>query len=130
MTASTPFRRIGSTVLLAALLAGCTTVGPNYAGAPRSAPQAETRGSFIRADAQTTTATPAARWWEALGDPILNQLVQAALQDSPGIAAANARVAQSRAALAANRTAVLPTINTSFAAPYLNVPGNIAGTLR
>ncbi|MFN3457195.1 MAG: efflux transporter outer membrane subunit [Novosphingobium sp.] len=127
MTASLPIRRLGSAALLAALLAGCATVGPDYTGAPETAPQAAARGSFVRAGEGVVATAPAARWWESLGDPVLNQLVDAALADSPGIAAANARIAQSRAALAANRTAALPTINTSFAAPYLNVPGNIAG---
>lgn len=127
MTASPSIRRIGSAAFLAALLAGCATVGPDYKGAPDAAPQAAARVAFVRAGEGMVAATPAARWWESLGDPVLTQLVDTAINDSPGIAAANARIAQSRAALAANRTAALPTVNTSFAAPYLNVPGNIAG---
>lgn len=127
MSALVSSRRLGSAALLAALLAGCTTVGPNYKGAPDAAPQAASRGTFVRAGQGVTAAAPAARWWESLGDPVLTGLVDAALSDSPDIAAANARIAQSRAALAANRTAALPTINASFVTPYLNVPGNIAG---
>ncbi|NLR40102.1 efflux transporter outer membrane subunit [Novosphingobium sp. ERW19] len=127
MTASLSYRRIGSATILAALLAGCATVGPDYKGAPEVAPAAASRGTFVRAGEAMPQATPSSRWWESLGDPVLNQLVASALEGSPGIAAANARIAQSRAALAANRTAALPTVNTSFAAPYLNVPGNIAG---
>lgn len=127
MSALVYSRRLGSAALLAALLAGCTTVGPNYKGAPDAAPQAAARGTFVRAGQGVTASAPAPRWWESLGDPVLTSLVDAALSDSPGIAAANARIAQSRAALAANRTAALPTINTSFAAPYINIPGNIAG---
>lgn len=127
MLRSSSFRRATGATLLAALLAGCTTVGPNYAGAPDAAPQASARGGFIRADGSANPVAPSPRWWESLGDPVLNQLVQQALADSPSIAAANARVAQSRASLAASRTAVLPTINTSFAAPYINVPGNLLG---
>lgn len=127
MTASLFVHRISSAALLAALLAGCATVGPDYKGAPAAAPQATDRGIFVRADESALATAPAPRWWESLGDPVLNRLVEAAFIDNPGIAAANARIAQSRAALAANRTAALPTVNTSFAAPYLNVPGNIAG---
>ncbi len=111
---------------VAALLSGCTTVGPDYAGAPQNAPQAATRAGFLRGGDALAQA-PAARWWESLSDAVLNQLVEAALADSPTLAAANARVAQSRASLAANKTAVLPTLGTSFSAPYINVPGNIAG---
>ncbi|MCX7283016.1 MAG: efflux transporter outer membrane subunit [Novosphingobium sp.] len=128
MLRSPHFRRAAGATLLAALLAGCTTVGPNYAGAPDAAPQSAARGAFIRADGlSNTSAAPSPRWWESFGDPVLNQLVDQALADSPGIAVANARVAQSRASLAASRTAALPTINTSFAAPYINVPGNLVG---
>ncbi|MGV3512368.1 MAG: efflux transporter outer membrane subunit [Novosphingobium sp.] len=127
MTASLLVRNISSATLLAALLAGCATVGHDYNGAPEAAPQAAGRSAFVRAGDGVVATAPAARWWKSLGDPVLDQLVEAAFIDSPGIAAANARIAQSRAALAANRTAALPTVNTSFAAPYLNVPGNIAG---
>lgn len=127
MPRSLAYRRATAATLLAALLAGCATVGPNYAGAPDAAPQSSARGTFVRADSAATATAPSARWWESLGDPVLNQLVDAALTDAPGIAAANARVAQSRAALAANRTSALPTISTSFAAPYINVPGNLLG---
>jgi NodT family efflux transporter outer membrane factor (OMF) lipoprotein len=127
MSRSFPYCRATAATLLAALLAGCATVGPNYAGAPDAAPQSAARGTFVRADSAATATAPSARWWESLGDPVLNQLVDAALTDAPTIAAANARVAQSRATLAANRTAALPTISTSFSAPYINVPGDLLG---
>ncbi len=126
MTAFRSIRPAGAVLLVAALLSGCTTVGPDYGGAPQSAPQASARAGFLRGDDALPQA-PAARWWESLNDAVLNQLVEAALADSPTLAAANARVAQSRASLAANRTAVLPTLGTSFSAPYVNVPGNIVG---
>ena len=123
-------RRFVSAALTAALLSGCATVGPDFAGAPDAASQAAARGAFLRADAGAfpkTAPDAGARWWEALADPQLDRLIERGLSGSPDLVAANARVAQARATLAATRTAVLPTINTSFAAPYLNVPGNIAG---
>lgn len=126
MTARRSSRPVGLALLALTLLAGCTTVGPNYAGAPEAAPQAATRGAFVRSPDLPTQA-PAARWWTTLQDPVLDRLVDEALARSPTLAIANARVAQSRAALAANRTAVLPSLNTSFAAPYINVPGNLLG---
>lgn len=127
MIAPQILRRAAATSLLALALAGCATVGPDYTGAPEAAPQAASRGAFVRADAAANTAAPTARWWESLNDPVLNQLVDSALADAPTIAVANARVAQSRASLAANRTAVLPTVNASAMAPYINVPGNLLG---
>lgn len=126
MTVSASLRPAGFGLVIAALLSGCTTVGPDYAGAPQSAPQASARANFLRGGGALAQA-PATRWWESLNDALLNQLVEAGLADSPTLAAANARVAQSRASLAANKTAVLPTFGTSFSAPYINVPGNIVG---
>lgn len=119
-------RTTALTALVAALVSGCTTVGPDYTGAPELAPQATARGAFLRAPDATPQA-PAARWWESLNDPVLNRLVDDALTGSPSLAAANARVAQSRASLAASKTAAIPSISTSFAAPYINVPGDLLG---
>lgn len=126
MTAYSMLRRATVTALISTLLAGCATVGPNYTGAPDAAPAASARAGFLRAP--DVSAQPLnARWWESLGDPVLNQIIVDALAGSPSLAAANARVAQSRASLAASKTAVLPSVNTSFAAPYINVPGNLVG---
>lgn len=119
-------RTTGLTALVAALLSGCTTVGPNYAGAPDAAPQATGRSGFLRAPDALAQA-PSARWWESLNDPVLDQMINEALASSPALAAANARVAQSRASLAASKTAALPSLNTSVSAPYINVPGNLVG---
>jgi len=45
-------------------------------------------------------------WWERLGDPVLNRLVAHALRGNPSITAAQARIAQARAAFAATPRAV------------------------
>lgn len=126
MNAYRPIRTVAMTSLAIALLSGCTTVGPDYAGAPNVAPDAAGRPGFVRAPA-ASAQVPVAHWWKDLNDPVLDQLVADALSGSPSLAAANARVAQSRASLAASKTAALPTINASFAAPYINVPGNLVG---
>lgn len=102
----------------------CTTVGPNYAGAPAVASDAAQRQAFLRGGDANAQA-PAARWWEALNDPVLTQLIDDALKNSPNVAIAEAKIAQARAGLAANKTAVLPTIGTSASAPYINIPENI-----
>lgn len=117
-----------SLVVLAIALAGCT-VGPHYGGPPASAPVASARGDFLRADRATTTPqAPSARWWEALGDPVLTGLIDKGLASSPDIAVANARIAQARAGLAANKTSLLPTFNASTGVPYINVPADVLGS--
>lgn len=113
-----------SLTLTLALLGGCAT-SPDYKGPPAFAGDAAARGGFLRAPAGTAATAPAARWWEALGDPVLDRLVETALVGSPDIAIADARITQARAGLAANRTALLPSVNVSSVAPYFNVPGGL-----
>ncbi|WP_226016760.1 efflux transporter outer membrane subunit [Novosphingobium sp. FKTRR1] len=115
-------------LLPALMLGGCMTVGPDYRGAPVSAPAAAARGGFLRADAQTTSpVAPAPRWWESLADPVLSGLIDDALASSPDIAIASARITQARAGLAAQKTALVPTFNVSGVAPYINLPANLLG---
>lgn len=111
--------------LASLLLAGCMTVGPDYKGAPQAAPQADARGNFLRAGSDAAIQAPTMRWWDVLGDPVLSRLIDDALAGSPDIAIANARIAQARAGLAANRTALTPSLNASAVAPYFNVPGGL-----
>ncbi|WP_431288656.1 efflux transporter outer membrane subunit [Roseateles chitinivorans] len=89
------------------LLAGCTTVGPDYQGAPAVASDALQQSRFKRDDASTgaTTQTSAdapapvaAQWWRALGDATLDGLVEQALNQSPTLQAAEARLRSARAA--------------------------------
>jgi NodT family efflux transporter outer membrane factor (OMF) lipoprotein len=118
-------RFISLLLMSSAALAACTTVGPDYKGAPGVADAATARGAFLRAPQAARTAAPAAQWWTVLGEPELDRLVTMALTDAPDIAIANARIAQARAGLAANRTALVPSLNVSGAAPYFNVPGGL-----
>jgi NodT family efflux transporter outer membrane factor (OMF) lipoprotein len=88
------------------LLAGCTTVGPDYKGAPAVAVDAIQQSRFKRDDASNEptepaadTASPvAARWWRALDDATLDALVEQALSQSPTLQAAEARLRSARAA--------------------------------
>lgn len=84
------------------LLAGCTTVGPDYQGAPAVAADALRPSRFKRdeapTDAPSAAAAPAAQWWRALGDPTLDGLVEQALDQSPTLQATEARLRSARAA--------------------------------
>ena len=110
-------RPIAPTLAMLGLLAGCT-LGPNYAGAPKSVAQT----SFVRAgDAQP--AAPVARWWEALGDPVLSDLVTRALAANPNVAAAQAHLRQARAALRVERANDLPKISGTASYAHAHLPG-------
>ncbi|HEX7858370.1 MAG TPA: efflux transporter outer membrane subunit [Sphingobium sp.] len=121
-------RTASLSLLTLGLLLGLSAckAGPDYKGPPPTAAGAQARGAFLRGDGDTLNAAPSARWWEALGDPVLTGLVDDALAHSPNIDAAQAKITQARAGLAGNRAALLPSLGTSFVAPYINLP---AGTL-
>jgi outer membrane protein, multidrug efflux system len=107
---------------IALLLSGCM-VGPNYHGAPVVTPPAN---AFQRADGATVNAEPTAQWWIALGDPVLNHLIDATLAANPGVAVARARVREARASLRQQTAAGLPTTGTTAA--YLRT-GNLSSLL-
>nr|WP_294847398.1 efflux transporter outer membrane subunit [uncultured Sphingomonas sp.] len=124
MAMKLPFRLRSAVLVLTLATTACTTVGPNYTGAPPVAGDASQRGAFLRAG-EAVAQAPAARWWEALNDPALTTLIDDALTQSPNVAIAEAKISQARAGLAATKTAVLPTIGTSASAPYINIPENV-----
>lgn len=82
--------------LLAALLAGCASPGPE-----RSAPPMTTAQQLGLAANPLRTAVP----WPDLGDPALDALLRQALADQPNLAAARERVERARALADATRAA-------------------------
>ncbi|MDB5395055.1 MAG: transporter [Rhodospirillales bacterium] len=94
---SNPIPRVLAAVLFAAL-AACT-VGPDYAGPPATAPDAEHRARFLRAETGMTASEPQSAWWRGFNDPSLDAIVLAALAANTDIAAARARLSQARAQL-------------------------------
>jgi outer membrane protein TolC len=76
---------------LASALCACT-VGPDYHGAPKVAPDATAAATFVRTPAMGMSTTPApSQWWLALGDQQLNTLITAAFAHNPDLRAAQAR---------------------------------------
>ncbi|BBL76872.1 efflux transporter outer membrane subunit [Methylomagnum ishizawai] len=75
--------------LLAGLLAGCT-VGPDY-----ERPKLPTPPRWREAPAQATA--PAAEWWKAFNDPVLDRLVRQALAANLDLKQTAARIADARA---------------------------------
>ena len=80
--------------------------------------------AFARAAPEQSNATaPVARWWEALGDPVLNDLVARALTANPNIAVAEARLRQARAALRVEKGNELPSANAQALYAHAHLPG-------
>ncbi|MEI2418052.1 efflux transporter outer membrane subunit [Orrella sp. JC864] len=93
--------------LLALVLAGCAIMEP---GQPPASPvQAQALG--LR---DTAVQWPELRWWRRYGDPQLDALVARAMAGSPGMLAAQARIAQANAALRQARAAQLPQVSAAY----------------
>jgi NodT family efflux transporter outer membrane factor (OMF) lipoprotein len=108
-------------IIAAAVLAGCRTVGPDYAGPP-AAPRAA--AAFARAG-DLAGAPPGAApspWWTALGDPTLDRLEARALRANPNLDVARARLRQARAALRGARANLLPNGTASALAAHAHLP--------
>jgi len=117
------------TPLATLVLLGACTVGPNYAGPPKAAADSVARGSFVRAKDQGFAPAPGlARWWEALGDPTLNQLVDDALAHSPNIDVAQARIREARAQVDSKRAGELPSVSANATYLHAELPGTSIGS--
>src|SRR5689334_22229717 len=109
------------------LLTGCK-VGPNYKGAPAVAPSSMKASAFTRASKDVASTAPAtAKWWESLGDPELNKLIETALAQSPDIRIAEARLRESRAGLSGQRSNRLPKSSGSAAYLHAHLPSGSFG---
>jgi NodT family efflux transporter outer membrane factor (OMF) lipoprotein len=105
------------------LLAACT-VGPDYAGPPKSVAPA----AFARAQDPALVASPAlARWWDALGDATLSGLVDAALAHNPSIAEGQARIREAAAVLRQKQVAGLPSVSPNALVGHVELPAFTSG---
>ncbi len=90
-----------------ALLAGCTTVGKDFA-----APQAVPAAAYRHIDpAMTGSARLPPAWWTVYKDDTLNALEQRALTDSPSVKASAQRLLQAQAQLGTLRAAQGPALS-------------------
>ena len=129
-----PIRRMRRMPLLvlvpvAAMLAACANPGPTHTVAAST-----TASALGLADAGS--AAPAPRWWQALADARLDQLVDQALQGSPGLAVARARVERASALAQVSRagTSLQATLGADVTRQRYTehglVPPPIAGNVR
>lgn len=100
-----PFLRLPSRAFallpLAALLNGCMNVGPNYSLPKDALVNAPLANAPIEGadSALTSHADVPAVWWKLYDDPVLNGLVDEALQSNTDLRVAAANLARSREAL-------------------------------
>lgn len=109
---------------------GACTVGPDYAGPPKTLSDASAGAGFRRAGQAASAAAPiVATWWTQLGDTTLSELESRALAANPDVAVAEARLRQARASLRLQRANQTPSGSASATYLHARVPGIDLGTL-
>jgi len=108
--------RLSAASFAALLLAGCTTVGPDYVPASIATPQA-----WHRIDPSTTVSPAPAtadlsRWWSQFGDPVLSGLIERALAANTDLRIARSRLQEARARRALAQASGMPTLGASASA--------------
>jgi hypothetical protein len=83
-------RRIAVAIMVLAVLPGCASPGRTTAELAPQSPQALVPSAWLR---RHRPLAGRRRWWRALQIPALDQLIDAALSDSPTVAMARTRVA-------------------------------------
>jgi multidrug efflux system outer membrane protein len=92
----------------ACLLAGCVTVGPDYA-----TPDLSLAGNYATRASTGIAVAPEAHWWEGLSDPMLNRLIEAAQVSNLTVAQAIERAREARASAKATGAQGLPEVDAS-----------------
>ena len=130
MTPMNPFLRspchVGLACVLAQALGACAPL-PVAVPPGASAPE-RFREVPLVVESRAPELPAGAGWWTVFADPSLDALEQAALQGSPGLAQAAARVARAAAALGVSAAEARPTVGLSAGAtrqigPLVNAAG-------
>lgn len=108
---------IASAVLL---LAGCTTVGPDYVEPKFASPAAWQRVDPAGATSTPTSLADLTRWWTLLDDPLLSELIDQALAANTDVRTAQARLREARARRALAQAGLYPTVTGSASASRTN----------
>src|SRR5664279_1549072 len=100
-------RAVVALLSICTLLAACA-VGPDY-----RRPDPVTPEQWHEALPHGGDTGDLAKWWAQFDDPLLADLIDQAQRDNPGLNQALARIAQSRAGVAAARSALFPSVDAN-----------------
>ncbi|WP_019919154.1 efflux transporter outer membrane subunit [Methyloversatilis discipulorum] len=102
-------------LLLAALFAGCTTIGPDHQRPAFDLPQ-DYRAADGWKPAEPADHLPRGDWWRAYGDPVLDDLIARADRANQDLRVALGNYRQARAAAQQARAGFLPEVGLSASA--------------
>ena len=104
------------------MLTGCVA-GPNYVRPAVETPPAWKLEAPWR-EGTPDDAAPKGAWWQRFGDARLDALQEQALERSPTLALASARLGQARAVVAATSSSRLPSVNLGARAARQDISAN------
>ncbi|BBU32749.1 hypothetical protein BTHE68_64830 (plasmid) [Burkholderia sp. THE68] len=122
----TSLRAIVLAVLASFAMAGCT-VGPDFQSPKSATPEVFERTQTAQASSKAVQADFNSDWWTLFDDPVLNALEKRLADANLDVAAASARLRQSRAEQRVAGAAQLPTLDG--AASYYRERGSENGVL-
>jgi multidrug efflux system outer membrane protein len=96
------FSRIFTAALIATLLSGCLSVGPDY-----QRPKIDTPDVW---PGENIAASVPVQWWQSYNDPALDRMIEEALVHNADLALAIARVDEARAQLGITRADQVPGV--------------------
>jgi NodT family efflux transporter outer membrane factor (OMF) lipoprotein len=131
--------RLATGLVFALALAGCA-VGPNFKrpeapATPRFTPAplpAETVAAPVAGGASQRFVSGAdipAQWWTLFHSTQLDDLMRAAIKDSPNLAAAQAALRQAQETLTADRGALFPSLDAQLGVQRSNTLSGFPGTI-
>jgi NodT family efflux transporter outer membrane factor (OMF) lipoprotein len=121
------FIRITAQHLVVIIIVSGCAVGPDYSEPAISAPK--TWHTALRGGLNDTSADPAqlANWWNTLNDPLLVQLIQAAVANNLDLKQAQARLREARARRGASEAERFPTLAVQAGANRSRSSGEMGG---
>ena len=105
----TPQRRLLWVLTSSALLSACA-VGPDYERPDVNAPEQFRSDAAAKSTTTETTVTSTDAWWQGFNDPVLNDLVEAGLQNNRDLQSTIARVRKARGQLITTRGKFFPQV--------------------
>jgi NodT family efflux transporter outer membrane factor (OMF) lipoprotein len=108
------------------IMAGCTTVGPDFV-----APRAPPIGQWQDSSSAVVTSRPVEqiRWWDAFADPVLGRLIEIAYRNNYSLKVAGLKVLEARAQLGIAVGSLYPQVQqANGSATYTQASKNAANT--
>ncbi|ADV26840.1 RND efflux system, outer membrane lipoprotein, NodT family [Pseudoxanthomonas suwonensis 11-1] len=115
------------TLFLALALAGCASTGGLQPAAQVRDADSHAVARSLAGATLSEAAFPAQDWWRAFGDPQLDALVAEALDGSPSLVAADARLRKARAQAGLAEAARKPSVGASAQYAVAQLPESLAG---